>query len=302
MGAAVAVGVRGRFTTGSLSTSGRARRVPGLRREEVARLADVSTDYYTRLEQGRHPRVSESVLDGVARALRLGPAERDHHFDLARPRATHPSRDRPRPERVRPEVHQTLEVLGSVSLAFIVKHRLDVLISNHLARALITDFDALATRERNFARFVLFSPAAKELYGDREAITPIIVANLRRSSGRHPDDTRLNELIGEACVKVTEFNGWWAGHHLGDCSYGAQRFHHAVVGDLTLHHEALNLATDPDQTICLYTAESGSSSAQTLALLASWSAPHVSAGTRSSDSSGRRVMADPGAGRTTSQE
>ncbi|MFJ4787517.1 helix-turn-helix transcriptional regulator [Streptomyces sp. NPDC088794] len=256
-----------------VGTSGRGRRVPGLRREEVARLADVSTDYYTRLEQGRHPRVSEGVLDGVARALRLGPVERDYLFHIARPRVTHPSRERARPERVRPEVHQMLEVLGSVSPAFVVNHRLDVLASNHLVRALITDFDALPTRERNFARFVLFSPAAKELYDDWDAIARIIVANLRLSSGHHPDDTRLNELIGEACVKVPEFNGWWAGHHLDDCSHGTQLLHHAVVGDLTVHHEALNFSSDPDHTMCLYTAEPGSSSAQTLALLASWSVP-----------------------------
>ncbi|MFJ3899813.1 helix-turn-helix transcriptional regulator [Streptomyces sp. NPDC090083] len=260
-----------------LSTNGRARRVPGLRREEVARLADVSTDYYTRLEQGRHPNVSESVLDGVARALRLGPVERDYLFHIARPRVTRSSRGHVRPERVRPEVHQMLEVLGAVSPAFIVNHRLDVLASNYLARALITDFDARPARERNFARFVLFAPAAKSLYDDWEAMARIIVANLRMSSGRHPDDTRLNELIGEACVKVPEFNGWWASHQLDHCGYGSQRLHHAVVGELTLHHEALAFSAAPDQTVCLYTAEPGSASAQTLALLASWSAPNAAA-------------------------
>lgn len=227
-----------------VEAGGRARRVPGLRREEVARLAGVSTDYYTRLEQGRHPNVSESVLAGVARALRLGPVERDHLFHLARPRGAQSSRDRARVERVRPE--------------------------------------ALPNRERNFARFVLLSPDARKLYDDWEAMARTIVANLRMSSGRHPDDIRLNDLIGEIGAKVPESNAWWASHQLDDCGHGTQLFHHAVVGELTLHHEALSFSNDPDQTMCLYTAEPGSSSAQTLALLASWSAPGTSVGARSS--------------------
>ena len=119
----------------------------------------------------------------------------------------------------------------------------------------------------------ILQPGCIEDAAAQRPIARIIVANLRLAAGRHPDDTRLNELIGAACVKVPEFNGWWAGHQLDDCSHGTQRLHHAVVGDLTVHHEALNFATDPDQTMCLYTAEPGSSSAQTLALLASWSAP-----------------------------
>lgn len=280
---------RARLTPESvgMASNGGARRVPGLRREEVAHLAGVSTDYYARLEQGRHPKVSESVLHAVARALRLGPVERDYLFHIARPRGANSPRGNMRPQRVRPEAHQMLEVLGSVSPAFIVNHRLDVLASNYLARSLITDFDAMAARERNFARFVLLAPAAKELYGNWASIAQIIVANLRLSSGRHPDDARLNELIGEACVKVPEFNAWWASHRLDDCSNGAQLLHHAVVGDLTLHHEALTFATDPDQTLCLYTAEPGSPSAQTLALLASWSAPDASPDTRGRGSSGR---------------
>ncbi|MER6208649.1 helix-turn-helix transcriptional regulator [Streptomyces sp. NPDC001642] len=265
-----------------VEAGGRARRVPGLRREEVARLAGVSTDYYTRLEQGRHPNVSESVLAGVARALRLGPVERDHLFHLARPRGAQPSRDRARVERVRPEAHQMLEALGAVAPAFIVNHRLDVLASNHLVRALITDFDALPARERNFARFVLLSPDARKLYADWETMARTIVANLRMASGRHPDDTRLNDLIGEIGAKVPESRAWWASHQLDDCGHGTQLFHHSVVGELTLHHEALSFSNDPDQTMCLYTAEPGSSSAQTLALLASWSAPRTSVGARSS--------------------
>ncbi|MFD8004274.1 MmyB family transcriptional regulator [Streptomyces mirabilis] len=155
----------------------------------------------------------------------------------------------------------------------------DVLASNHLARALITDFETLANRERNFARFVLLDPSARELYANWDEVAEIVVALLRLASGRRPDDTRLNELICEACVKVPEFNAWWSSHRLDQCAYGAQRFQHPVVGELTLHHETLAFPADPDHTICLYTAEAGSASAQTLAFLASWSAPDGSTGT-----------------------
>ncbi|MFF3850614.1 helix-turn-helix transcriptional regulator [Streptomyces sp. NPDC002328] len=252
------------------------RRVPGLRREEVALLAGVSTDYYTRLEQGRHPHVSEAVLDAVARALRLDDVERGYLHELARTTAgSRRGRTRsPAPvPRVRSPVHQMLDVLGEVSPVLVVNHRRDVLSANHLARALLTDFDALPHRERNLARFVLLNPAARELYGNWEEVAENFVANLRLAAGTHPDDARLNELIGELCVKVPEFNGWWDAHRVGQCAHGEQHLHHPVVGDLTLHHETLTLPADRDQEICLYTAEPGTASAETLRLLASWSAP-----------------------------
>ncbi|MFD5952084.1 helix-turn-helix transcriptional regulator [Streptomyces collinus] len=252
------------------------RRVPGLRREEVAQAAGVSTDYYTRLEQGRHPNVSEAVLDAVARALRLDDDERTHLFDLARTRSrtARPQRGRPQPvQRVRPEVHRMLDVFNSVSPAFVANHRGDVLAANQLAKALITDWEALPYQERSFARFVLFIPAARELYRNWDEVAEIVVANLRLEAGRHPDDALLNELIGEAVVRVPEFSTWWDSHRVAQCVHGTQHFHHPVVGELTLNHETLALPADPDQTICVYTAEPGTASAQALALLASWSAP-----------------------------
>ncbi|MDO0917342.1 helix-turn-helix transcriptional regulator [Streptomyces sp. DT2A-34] len=257
-----------------VAPGGGVRRVPGLRREEVARLAGVSTDYYTRLEQGRHPNVSEAVLDAVARALRLDDDERGHLFDLARPRSTRPRRRRPeRVQRVRPEVHRMLDVLNGVSPAFVANHRQDVLAANQLARALITDWDALPYRERNFARYVLLDPAARELYRNWDEVAEIVVADLRLEAGRHPDDALLNELIGEAVVKVPEVSVWWDSHRVAQCVHGTQRFHHPVVGEFALHHETLAFPSDPGQTVCVYTAEPGSASAQALALLASWSAP-----------------------------
>ncbi|WP_416973074.1 helix-turn-helix transcriptional regulator [Streptomyces sp. 4F14] len=250
------------------------RRVPGLRREEVARLAGVSTDYYTRLEQGRHPRVSEAVLDSVARALLLSDDERDHLFDLVRHRVTRSRPRRPeRVQRVRPDVHQLLDTLNGAVPAFVANHRQDVLASNPLARALIVDWDALPYRERNFARYVLLDPAARRLYRNWDEVAEIVVADLRLEAGRHRDDALLNELIGEAAVEVPEFGTWWDSHRVAQCVHGTQHFDHPVVGEFTLHHETLSFPADPGQSVCLYSAEPGSASAQALSLLASWSAP-----------------------------
>ncbi|MEW2397953.1 helix-turn-helix transcriptional regulator [Streptomyces sp. NPDC046862] len=258
-----------------VAPGGGVRRVPGLRREEVAHRAGVSTDYYTRLEQGRHPNVSEAVLDAVARALRLDDDECAHLLDLARSRTARPRRPE-RVQRTRPEVHRMLDVLNGVTPAFVANHRQDVLAANQLARALITDWDAIPYRERNFARYVLLDPAARELYTNWDEVAERVVADLRLVTGRHPDDARLNELIGEAIVKVPEVATWWHSHRVALCAHGTQRFHHPVVGELTLHHETLALPSDPHQTVCVYTAEPGS--AQALALLASWSAPDATCG------------------------
>ncbi|MFD3589475.1 helix-turn-helix transcriptional regulator [Streptomyces sp. NPDC058683] len=266
-------------TEAGVTSGGGVRRVPGLRREEVAHLAGVSTDYYTRLEQGRHPNVSDAVLDAVARALRLDDDERGHLFNLARPRSALTRRRRPpRVQRARPEVHQMLDILNGVAPAFVANHRQDVLAANQLARALITDFDALPHRQRNFARYFLLDPAARELYTNWCEVAEVVVANMRLEAGRHPDDALLNELIGEACVKVPEFSSWWANHRVAQCAHSTQRFHHPVVGELTLHHETLTFPADPDQTVRVYTAEPGTASAQALALLASWSAPQTTSG------------------------
>ncbi|MFF8911188.1 helix-turn-helix transcriptional regulator [Streptomyces olivaceoviridis] len=254
------------------------RRVPGLRREEVALLAGVSTDYYTRLEQGRHPHVSDTVLDAVARALHLDGVERDYLHDLARtpagPRRGAARTAAPVP-RVRAAVHQMLDVLGEVSPVLVVNHRRDILAANRLGKALITDFDALPARERNLARFVLLDPAAHELYDDWDDVAENLVAVLRRAAGSHPDDRLLNEMIGEFCVKVPQFGAWWDSHRVRQCDHGEQRFHHPLVGDLTVHHETLALLGEPDQEICLYTAEPASASAEALRLLASWTAPDI---------------------------
>ncbi|MDX6316291.1 MAG: hypothetical protein QOF44_5755 [Streptomyces sp.] len=243
------------------------RRVPGLRREEVAQLAGVSVDYYVRLERGRGVNVSESVLDALARALRLTDTERSHLFAVARPtRARH----RPMaPQRVRPGLYRMLETLTEIP-AMVIGLRMDVLATNRLARALLVDFDALPHRERNMARFLFLDEAARELYVDWEATARGTVASLHLYAGRNPHDPHLAELIGELSLRDRDFRRWWADHDVLLRTHGAKRYHHPVVGDLVLDYEALTPTGDPDQTLGLHTAEPGSPSEQALRLLASW--------------------------------
>ncbi len=245
------------------------RRVPGLRREELARLAGVSVDYYVRLEQGRNASVSASVLDAIARALQLDEHERAHLFDLAKPATAAARRRSPRPQRVRPGVRLLLDTLPTP--AFVLGRRLDVLATNRLARALLCDFDALPPAERNHARWIFLDPATRELYVDWETIARENVAMLRLDAGRNPDDQELSALIGELTIKSPEFAGWWARHEVMRRSHGSKRYHHPVVGPLTISYEALPIPDDPDQTLFVYSAEPGTPSAEALALLGSWS-------------------------------
>jgi transcriptional regulator with XRE-family HTH domain len=240
------------------------RRVPGLRREELAQLAGVSVDYYVRLEQGRNTSVSTSVLDAIARALRLDDHETAHLFDLARPSAAR----RSQPQRVRAGVRVLLDSLETP--AFVLGRRLDVLATNRMARALLCDFDALPARERNHARWVFLNPDARERYADWEAVARDNVAVLRMDAGRHPDDDELSALIGELSIKSAEFAHWWAAHDVLRQTHGTKRYRHPVVGELTIFYEALPLPDDADQTLFVYSAEPGSPSSEALALLSSW--------------------------------
>ena len=243
------------------------RRVPGLRREEVAQLAGVSVDYYVRLERGRTRNASGAVLDAVGRALNLTNTERDHLLALARPTRT---RRRPMPpQRVRPGLHRVLESLTDTP-AMVIGRRRDVLASNRMARALFTDFEALPQRERNMARYMFLDEGARELYTDWETGARGTVAALHLYAGRHPDDPQLAELIGELSVRDSDFRRWWADHDVLRHAYGTKRMHHPVVGDLILDYEALTVTDDPEQTLGLHTAEPGSPSEQALRLLASW--------------------------------
>ena len=246
-----------------------ARRVPGLRREEVAMLAGVSVDYYVRLERGRNLNVSESVLDAVARALRLDGTERDHLYALARPTR---ARRRPAPpQRARSGLQRVVEQWSDTP-ALLLGHRMDVLAANPIARALYTDFDALPRRERNMARYLFLDESARELYTDWATAAQGTVAALHLYAGEHKDDPLLAELVGELSVRDRDFRRWWAAHDVLRRTHGSKSYHHPLVGDLTLEFEALNPAGDPGLTLGLYTVEPGSPSEQALRLLASWTA------------------------------
>ncbi|MFB7947314.1 helix-turn-helix domain-containing protein [Kitasatospora phosalacinea] len=255
-----------------LPADGRVRRVPGLRRDEVARLAGVSTEYYTRLEQGRAGRPSTEVVQALARALRLDPSEREHLADLLLP-AEHAARRAPeRPQRVRPGLHLMLETLAHVP-AFVLGRRTDVLAANRLAREVLVDFDALPATRRNLARYYLLEPQARERVGDWATIAAETVAMLRLEAGRYPDDRRLAELIGELTLRCPEFPAWWNDHRVLRRTHGAKHYVHPLVGDLHFSYESFQAPGDPDQTLCVYSVEPASATAEALRLLAGWSAP-----------------------------
>ncbi len=248
------------------------RRVPGLRREEAALLAGVSADYYVRLERGTVRNPSAEVLEAVARALHLDATERAHLFRLARPARTATRRRPAPPQRVRPGLHRLLATLDTTP-AMVLGHRMDVLAANRMARALYTDFDALPHRERNLARFVFLAPEARELLADWERAAQGTVAALRLYAGRHPEDPRLSELVGELSVRDEDFRQWWAAHDVLEYTHGTKLYRHPLVGELALEYESLTLPDDPDQALYLYTAEPDSPSEQGLKLLAGLQGP-----------------------------
>ena len=248
------------------------RRVAGLRREEVAMLAGISAEYYVRLERGNVRGVSEDVLEGIARALRLDEAERAHLFDLARAaNTTGPPRRRPAQERVRPSVQRILDSIVGAP-AFVRNARLDVLAANRLGEAFYSELYADPVRPANSARFVFLNPRATGFFLDWETIADDAVGILRAEAGRDPYDRRLCDLIGELSTRSEEFRVRWAAHHVKLHRTGVKRFRHPVVGDLILDFESLDLPGDPGQKLLVYTAEPNSPSQQALHLLASWSA------------------------------
>ncbi len=248
------------------------RRVPGLRREEVAVLAGVSVPYYTRLERGNLSGVSESVLEALTRALQLDEAERAHLFDLARAaQPTTPARRRPRRERIRPSVQRMLDAITGAPAA-VLNGRLDMLATNTLARALYSEMYVDPVRPVNHARFVFLSPRAADFYGDWERAADDTVAILRTEAGRDPYDRDLSDLVGELSTRSEAFRTRWAAHNVRIHRTGTKAFHHPVVGDLALTYEMLELSADSGLAVLTYTAEPGSKSAEALDLLGSWTA------------------------------
>lgn len=259
----------------NLVTYGGHRRVPGLRREEVAMIAGVSVDYYARLERGNLNGVSDEVLSAIARALQLDDAETMHLFDLARAaRATMGVRSRLRaPQQVRPSVQRLLDAWTAVP-AWIRNDRTDFLAANQLGRALYSEVFATTEsgRPANNARFVFLDPRSRDFYVDWEQGTNDLVAILRSTAGRNPDDRGLMELIGELSTRSEIFRTKWANHDVRFHRTGVKRLRHPVVGDLELAYEAMELPADPGLTMFAYTAEPGSASEERLKLLASWAA------------------------------
>ncbi|MGW1411394.1 helix-turn-helix transcriptional regulator [Streptomyces sp. NPDC002403] len=251
------------------------RRVPGLRREEVAQLAGVSVDYYIRLEQGRGPSVSDTVLDAIARVLRLDETEHTYLRTVARPkaRASAPAGA----QRVRPGLRLLLDTLATAP-AFVLGRRMDVLAWNTLGDALV-GFSRMPAAERNMPRQVFLRPAARELYPDWAAVAAETVAHLRLDAGLHPDDKQLATLVGELSLRSDDFRRLWADHQVKSKTYGVKRIDHPVVGELVLPYETLAAAGDPGQCLVVYTPEPGSETAARVALLASGpAAPSAPAG------------------------
>ena len=245
------------------------RRVPGLRREEVAMLAGVSLDYYARLEQGRDLQPSDQVLGAVARALRLTEVEQTYLHNLVRSTVVVPEPGGPR---IPPADAGMRLLLDSLEIPdFIVDLRGDVHAMNRMGRAVMVGLEPMPSAAASHPRWVFLEPSARELFTDWEMIARSSVAVLREAAGRHPSDKALHALIGELSVASPEFRAWWADHDVDARCRGVKRFHHPVVGDLVLHTEALQLEGG-ERWLYAYAAQPGSRSAEALQLLGTWAA------------------------------
>jgi transcriptional regulator with XRE-family HTH domain len=239
---------------------------------EVALLAGVSVDYYTRLERGNINGVSDSVLEALARALQLDEAERAHLFDLAR--AAHPAapaRRRPAKQRIRPGVQRILDAMTGAP-AFVRNGRMDLLAANQLGRALYAEHFASPARPANSARYIFLDPRAASFYLDWDRVANDAVAILRSEAGRNPFDRDLSDLVGELSTRSELFRMLWAKHDVRFHDTGTKRLHHPVVGELQLTYETMQLTADSGLMLFAYSAEPGTRSEQALDLLASWAA------------------------------
>ncbi|NSC19962.1 helix-turn-helix domain-containing protein [Streptomyces albus subsp. chlorinus] len=271
--------------------AGPRRRVPGLRRSEVAALADVSVEYYAKLERGNLAGVSPGVLEAVARALQLDDAERAHLLNLAQAADGSDTLTRPRRRPTAPQwtphrsLRWTLDAI-TAGAAFVRNGRMDILAANALGRAFYSDVYDSCPKQPNLARFNFLDPASRRFYPDWELFADTCVAILRTEAGRDPHDKALHDLVGELSTRSEEFRTRWGAHDVRRHGTGTKRFHHAAVGDLTLAYEGLEMAAEPGLTLTVYTAEPGSPSEERLRLLASWAA------TREAESPGQPLTSD----------
>jgi len=255
------------------------RRVAGLRRGEVAALAGVSVEYYTRLERGNLAGVSDSVLDALARALRLDDTELAHLHNLARSAGPILSRTRRREDTpaIRPAVYRLLDSMAGVP-AFIRNCRFDILAANPLGRALYAPmFSTSAALPVNSMRFTFLDPLAQSFYPDWTNTARSGVGALRIAAAQNPHDQSLMNLIGELSMRSDAFRTWWAAQDVYAHRHGTKGFHHPAIGELSLDYEALELAGDGALTIVTYSAAPGTPSGDGLEVLATWAATHVSA-------------------------
>lgn len=250
--------------------------MPGLRRSEVAALADVSVEYYAKLERGNLAGVSPAVLEAVARALQLDDAERSHLLHLAQAAdgsdaLTRPWRRTTRQWTPHRSLQWTLDAI-TAGPAFVRNARMDLLAANQLARAFYCDLYAVPHNQANLARFNFLDPASRRFYPDWDTFADTAVAILRTEAGRNPHDKDLHDLVGELSTRSEEFRTRWGAHNVRHHGTGVKWFHHSAVGELTLAYEGLEMAAAPGLTLTIYTAEPGSPSEERLRLLASWAA------------------------------
>jgi transcriptional regulator with XRE-family HTH domain len=260
-----------------LTDDGRLRRVPGLRREELSQLAHVSVDYIVRLEQGRTRRVSRPVLDALADSLQLTPDERGYLLTLAEIVPGTATRAPTKPD-VSPQLRQLLEDMKNVP-AMVVYRRMDVLAWNRGAAALLTDFGALPTRERNMVRLMFFHDGFRSLYANWPDAARDAVAVLRMEASQHPDDPDLIALVGELSIRDPDFRTWWTSHPVHGLGAVTRMFHHPVVGALTLDIHQLSVGPSSDLILIAYTAPTGSDSYEGLREIVAMTGAAAAAGT-----------------------
>lgn len=266
-----------------LVTTG-ARRVPGLRRSEVATLAGLSVEYYARLERGQIAGASSGVLEALARALQLDETERAHLFDLARaadgvPTSGRARRRSPTKAASRHSLQWALEAITD-AVAFVRDPHQNLLATNTLGRAFYSPVIGDGGRTPNLARFQFLDPASRDFYPDWDLFAQMCVGIMRAEAGRDPHDRGLQDLVGELSTRSETFRRLWAAHDVRTHGAGTKRFHHPLVGELTLVYEELAITAEPGLALLIYTAEPGSPSAERLRILASWAASNDTPATK----------------------